>query len=143
MRDISKVIIHCSDSEFGDAELITAWHWERGFKTIGYHFVILNGCREKGIYIPDDDGRIETGRPVAMIGAHCEGHNDDSLGICLIGKHHFTANQLLVALPNLKRKLAKEYGLGVNTCSGHYEFNPGKTCPNMNMDLIRNLLTKL
>jgi len=37
-----KVIIHCSDSSFGNAVLIDKWHRQRGFDNIGYHFVILN-----------------------------------------------------------------------------------------------------
>ena len=46
MREIKKIIIHCSDSEFGDAALIDKWHKERGWTGIGYHYVILNGCRK-------------------------------------------------------------------------------------------------
>ena len=45
---------------------------QRFFK-IGYHFVIRR------------DGTVETGRKLDEIGAHVEGHNSESIGICLVG----------------------------------------------------------
>ena len=43
-RKIKNIIIHCSVSDFGDAELIRSWHVdERGWRDIGYNGVILNG----------------------------------------------------------------------------------------------------
>ena len=33
----------------------------------------------------DLDGSIESGRPISKPGAHCKGHNADSIGICYIG----------------------------------------------------------
>ena len=38
-------------------------------------------------------GLIETGRPEYWIGAHVYGKNSESLGVCLIGRHHFTSLQ--------------------------------------------------
>lgn len=76
MRTISKIIIHCSSSPEGrndTAEDIRRWHIERGFNDIGYHYVI------------DLDGTIEEGRPLSKAGAHCQGHNRNSIGICYIG----------------------------------------------------------
>ena len=40
---------------------------------LGYHYVI------------DTDGTVETGRMVGEIGAHVKGHNQYSVGICLVG----------------------------------------------------------
>jgi hypothetical protein len=37
MRAIKQIIIHCSDSEFGNVIQIDRWHRERGWKGIGYH----------------------------------------------------------------------------------------------------------
>ena len=76
MRRIDEIIIHCSDSPEGrndKAEDIRKWHKQRGFSDIGYHFVI------------DLDGTIEPGRPIEQTGAHCTGHNRNSIGICYIG----------------------------------------------------------
>ena len=76
MRTINKIIIHCSDTPEGRPNTvadITAWHKQRGFRTIGYHYVI---------YL---DGQIVEGRPIESVGAHCTSHNRDSIGICYIG----------------------------------------------------------
>jgi len=77
MRDIDRVIVHCSATKPSmdvDAALIRKWHVEeRSWSDIGYHFVIKR------------DGEIEQGRAIDVIGAHCRGHNTDSVGICLVG----------------------------------------------------------
>ncbi|MGB0717980.1 MAG: N-acetylmuramoyl-L-alanine amidase [Alphaproteobacteria bacterium] len=77
MREINKVIVHCSattpSQDIGVTEL-RQWHiTERGWSDIGYHFVIRR------------DGNLETGRPIERPGAHAKGHNKDSVGVCLIG----------------------------------------------------------
>jgi N-acetylmuramoyl-L-alanine amidase len=56
-----------------NAEVIDRWHKARGWKGIGYHFVILL------------DGKIETGRMINKCGAHTKGYNCSSIGICYIG----------------------------------------------------------
>ena len=60
------IIIHCSATRAGQdftATDIDRWHRQRGFRSIGYHFVIRL------------DGTIEPGRDVALDGAHCTGWN--------------------------------------------------------------------
>jgi len=94
---MKKVIIHCSDSAFGNAELIGSWHrGENGWSEIGYHFVILNGRTDaKFKYDSLYDGLIETGRHILEDGAHTKGQNTESIGICLIGKsNEFTDVQM-------------------------------------------------
>lgn len=76
MREIRKVIVHCSATREGQdisAATIDSWHKKRGWSGIGYHFVI-------GL-----DGFIEYGRPVEKIGAHTKGYNKSSIGVCYIG----------------------------------------------------------
>lgn len=53
--------------------MIRAWHLAKGWKDIGYHYFI------------GFDGRLERGRDREAVGAHCEGHNTESIGICLAG----------------------------------------------------------
>ncbi len=77
MRDINRIIIHCSATPEGrdiDAATIKDWHVNgNGWADIGYHYVIkLNGD-------------IEVGRSIDRTGAHVKGHNKDSIGICYIG----------------------------------------------------------
>lgn len=139
-RKINKIIIHCSDSEFGDAETIDIWHKEKGWDGIGYHFVILNGQINPTIYMTEKDGEIEQGRDIEKIGAHCKGQNKDSIGICLIGRKTFTDLQIISLIDKVK-ELMKEYGLEINNIYGHYEFDSRKTCPNFNMDNFRDKLS--
>jgi N-acetylmuramoyl-L-alanine amidase len=141
MREIKKIILHCSDSDFGSASLIRKWHVkERGWDDIGYHYVITNGVQASMYpYVLEDDGVIQEGRPVEISGAHVKGQNSHSIGICLIGKHHFTARQLYDSLPTLLQILLPTYGLTFDNVYGHNEFNPEKTCPNFSVYTLRNL----
>lgn len=143
MRTIKKIIIHCSDSGFGDAAIIREWHTkERGWKDIGYHLVILNGVRKSGnAYDAALDGLIEVGRKLDVSGAHCEGHNSDSIGICCIGVKEFTEKQM-DSLYKQIGGLLHAYNLDSTAVFGHYEMDTahGKTCPNMDMKTVRNIL---
>ena len=76
MRRIDAIVIHCSATPEGKnfrARDIDAWHRQRGFKKIGYHYVI------------DLDGTIEKGRDESEVGAHVAGYNSHTIGICYIG----------------------------------------------------------
>lgn len=52
---------------------IQRWHFERGWATVGYHFVV------------SPSGRIFRGRPVDRLGAHVLGHNVGTVGVGLMG----------------------------------------------------------
>jgi hypothetical protein len=115
---MTNVIVHCSDSSFGNAALITKWHViERKFDTIGYHFVILNGLLSPYKRNEAYNGHIETGRPLDddadmeldERGAHAFGYNN-AVGICLIGlSGNFTDPQIR-ALSHLINVLRKQFG---------------------------------
>jgi hypothetical protein len=140
MRPIRQIIIHCSDSDFGDANAIDSWHKQRGWKGIGYHYVITNGVITHGsAYDADMDGGIQNGRPEETIGAHCQGHNSDSLGICLIGVRHFTAHQF-ETLTRMLRSLCAKHSIPFENIHGHREYDSGKTCPNFDVRWTRELL---
>lgn len=142
MRTISQIILHCSDSGFGNAELIDAWHRERGWEGIGYHFVICNGqAAAHSVYDAATDGLVQTGRPEMHIGAHAKGHNAHSLGVCLIGEHRFTGMQF-VALQSLLRTLQKRHHIAPAAVLGHCELDQHKTCPNLPMAWIRAVLAQ-
>jgi len=73
---IRKIIIHCSATREGQdisADEIRGWHKAKGWSDIGYHYIISL------------DGTISKGREDNIPGAHCRGHNGNSLGICYIG----------------------------------------------------------
>jgi N-acetylmuramoyl-L-alanine amidase len=70
------IVIHCSATREGkdyDVKTIRGWHVQRGFKDIGYHFLVHL------------DGTIEKGRPIDQAGAHAKGYNDESIGVCYVG----------------------------------------------------------
>ena len=100
---------------------IDRWHRARGFRKIGYHFVIYR------------NGDIHVGRSLSEIGAHCKGHNAISIGICYIGglskdgkpKDTRTIEQK-AALLDLITQLKEEFPHA--TIHGHNEFS-AKACP--------------
>ena len=144
MRTIKKVIVHCSDSDFGNMEIIRQWHLENGWSDIGYHYVILNGVPEKDkSYHIERDGEIQVGRDVTRSGAHCKGHNHSSVGICLIGRNHFSAVQLFKSLPMLLILLMNTFSLGLNDIYGHYQFDQSKTCPNLPIEDIKSMVSNI
>src|SRR5690606_114532 len=75
-RFINLLVIHCAATtplmDIGAKE-IDVWHKQRGWSKIGYHFVI----RRNGV--------IEKGRDISEVGAHVEGYNKNSIGICMVG----------------------------------------------------------
>ena len=130
MRNINKLIIHCSATRECDdsvnASVIDRWHKARGWKGCGYHFIVLI------------DGTIETGRMIDEVGAHVKGINKSSIGICYIGglekdgktpKDTRTPNQkesLLLLIKTLKKIYPEA------TLHGHNEFS-NKACPSFDV----------
>lgn len=128
MRTIDRIIIHCSATRPGqtcDARVITRWHKEKGYKTIGYHYVIL------------PDGTVEKGRDEREIGAHCVGYNSTSIGICYVGgldKNGKPTDTRTVKQKEAMRDLVN--AICVRYCikdiAGHNEFS-NKSCPCFNV----------
>lgn len=132
-RKIDKIIIHCSDSPFGDMAVIDVWHKDRGWRCIGYHRVVLNGFpKTTKKYESSMDGRVEWGRPETEDGAHCYGHNDDSIGICLIGVNDFTPKQF-ESLKRVVKEFMDRYEIPMEGVFGHRDFDLNKTCPNFDV----------
>jgi len=138
MRKIERIVLHCSGSDRPEDNSVQAirhlhtagpderiqWGtyrtFGRGWKDIGYHWVVTT------------DGTVWPGRPVHEIGAHCEGHNQDSIGICVCGNAEFLPHQMQ-ALADLVIGLMDEYKISVYNIYGHCELNSYKTCPNFNV----------
>jgi hypothetical protein len=67
MQKIEYIFNHHSASDWGDAAEIDKWHKEKGWKGIGYHYVVLNGYISyqdlKNHQISQYDiGKVEKGR---------------------------------------------------------------------------------
>ena len=127
---ISKIILHCSangpNSNIGAAEIrryhtLPVAQGGRSWEDIGYHYVIRR------------DGTVEQGRKLEYQGAHCTGHNANSIGVCLVGgvdnsgrpQDNFTLVQF-EALALLLRTMRKRWPSV--TIHGHNEF-ANKACP--------------
>ena len=76
MRKINLIVVHCSATPEGKdftVNDIDRWHRARGFKKIGYHYVVYR------------DGTVHPGRAENEVGAHVSGYNNNSIGVCYIG----------------------------------------------------------
>ena len=120
---ISLLVIHCSDTP-DDKHLtgidIHRMHLNFGWDGVGYHKIIQR------------DGTVENGRPEYWIGAHAKGINSISLGVCLIGREHFTKKQfksLKLILLDWRSRFPK------TKITGHCNaIKTDKTCPNFDVN---------
>ena len=131
-RKITGIIIHCTATRaewWGGKRTsekvaeIRRWHLDRGWRDIGYHFLI------------DRDGTIAKGRPVEQTGAHVAGHNTGTIGISLFGGHgsaetdQFSENFTAAQDRSLRKLIADLRGrFGSVPLSGHNEY-AAKACP--------------
>jgi len=116
-----------------DAAAIHSWHLDRGWAGIGYHYIIR------------PDGAIERGRPRWALGAHDEGENADSLGICVLYQESPTEASL-ESLAVLLADLAEIYGqlpdeLGV--VDGHRDNEPPETATECPGDVLYAMLPEI
>jgi hypothetical protein len=132
------VFIHCSATQpewraglgvQNKVQEIRAWHMSapRNWRDIGYHWII------------DRDGAVAAGRPETEQGAHVRGHNQNSLGVCLIGGHGSSETDAFAdnytpaqdeALRRLLWDIEKRHGK--MRVRGHNEV-AAKACPGFNV----------
>ncbi len=137
-RKITEIILHCTASKEGaptTVEAIRNYHVNnRGWKDIGYHYVV---------YL---DGSIHEGRDIDLTGAHCTGHNANSVGVVYVGgidadgkpKDTRTVAQKK-ALVKLVKRLLTIYNLPSSKVYGHYQF-ANKACPSFKIEPFRFML---
>jgi N-acetylmuramoyl-L-alanine amidase len=77
MTRIGFIAVHCSATPATATKIgatdIRLWHRQKGWRDIGYHYVIKR------------DGTIEKGRPEDQPGAHEPKINSHSIAVCLVG----------------------------------------------------------
>lgn len=124
---ITHIVVHYSATQRGKHHTVAdidAWHRARGFRKIGYHYVI---------YL---DGSVHKGREDSEVGAHVAGHNTGTIGICWIGGVDGNPNKGVdtrtpaqtAALIDLIYKLLEKYP-GAKVL-GHRDMPDAKTqCP--------------
>lgn len=116
------IVVHVSatpPSMFIGAKEINAMHKAKGWAGIGYAYVIRR------------NGKVEKGRPDNQVGAHVEGWNSVSLGICVVGgvdANGHAENNMTVAqqpaLEELIRSLLQKYR-HAKVC-GHRDLSPDR-----------------
>lgn len=121
-----RITVHHS-GEPGDAkaepkELMRTFernHKQRGWASIGYHFLITR------------DGRVFEGRPLRYQGAHAGGDNNiGNVGVCLIGdyEHSQVPKAQREALIDVLDRLTQRYKLSRSSVYGHRNFKT-TDCP--------------
>ena len=91
-RRIDEIIVHCTATPEGSPrtlEQIRQQHKSQGWSDIGYHILVTL------------DGKAHLGRNMDISGAHAEGHNSYSIGVCYVGG---LENRPGVAYKDLKAK---------------------------------------
>lgn len=75
LGQVDSLIVHhsASNRDSTTVAMLRAWHREREFDDIGYHWVILA------------DGSINIGRSHLVRGAHVKGKNWNTWGVCVVG----------------------------------------------------------
>ena len=142
MREIKQIFIHCTASEdsldIGAKEIralhttpkneLVSWNGVKvkgfGWSDIGYHYVIRR------------NGLVEVGRHPSKIGAHVKNYNSSSIGIVWVGTNKIEPRQE-TSLLALTRGIMHQYQIDIDNVLGHYEVQPNKTCPNLDMDKVR------
>ena len=125
MRTITLIVIHCSavdPRQTSSAAQIDERHKKRGWRGIGYHYVVRRS------------GEIEPGRAESEVGAHCRHHNAHSIGVCyeggldIRGQPADTRTQAQkTALRHLLEELHRAYPRALIV--GHHDLDPHKDCP--------------
>lgn len=125
MRRLDEIIHHCLATVEGKNYTVAdvdVWHKDRGWKGIGYHYLI------------DLEGKRHKGRPLSQQGAHVSGHNKGTVGIAYVGgldknkqpKDTRTPAQKK-AMHELCKELVEKYP-SIKKISGHNQY-ANKACP--------------
>lgn len=129
MRTINHIVIHHSATPtYTTTKIIREWHMKKGWSDIGYHIIIEHG------------GMVEMGRSFDIPGAHVKGHNNDTLGICVVGDNTIRerkwGDNQITSLESVLDLLALSFPSA--TILGHRDMPDTATeCPGLN---VRKLL---
>ena len=111
----------------GEANIdrVRRWHLDRGWKDVGYHWLIRR------------NGSLEQGRAEDEEGAHAVKYNSRSVGIAFEGHgdhEMWTLPQVLTAV-KLCDRISIQYGIPPHNILGHRETGAPKTCPGKKIDM--------
>lgn len=125
----NRVIFHHALADHASAADIDAWHRERGFGCIGYHYVVRI------------DGRVEEGRTEEAIGAHAHGANHDSIGVCLEGdfRRYGPSGEQINTVRALYLSLCERYGKSLRV-EFHRSIDNPCPGPKLDRDAFRDII---
>jgi len=105
----------------GSADDVHRAHLANGWAGIGYHFFVRK------------DGRVYRGRPITKVGAHTQGYNSQSVGVCFEGNFEVESmsDAQLQSGRELVAYLRQMYPLAQLKKHGSFSFTacPGKNFP--------------
>jgi N-acetylmuramoyl-L-alanine amidase len=141
---INKIIVHQTDAPDNDAFTpyeIAQYHVnDNDWAGIGYHYVIV------------DSGQIYLTQKANKISYHASGSNTNSIGVAITGDHRLNnpsiENEDLISKKEYKSliyllaKLKEKYNIPYENIIGHNETTTLKSCPNLNMDVVRKDVKK-
>ncbi len=131
-RSWKYILIHHSATDVGNMALFDKLHRQKGWRGVGYDFIIDNGT--KGMR----DGNVEVSHrwKDQMVGSHCKSPDNEmnkyGIGICLVGD--FTrkgpSHAQLQSLVNLVRYLQLKFRVPGKRVFGHSDApNAATECP--------------
>ena len=149
-RGITHIIIHHSWTTMGDAESFYNGHTlpkpaGRGWRDIGYHYVVNNGTYHPAGTIQLGRDRDDDEDVMEEVGAHVLGYNRHSLGICAVGnfddEEPDPGSRQIQSIALLTIKLMRLFEIPIHHVLGHREAGAipgvpvvGKTCPGAKVD---------
>jgi hypothetical protein len=146
MRPIRRVIVHHSASRVTEtaAEVRHDHVVNRGWKDIGYHWFLhrLLAPSSAGGDVPGP-WTVEQGRDETVIGAHDDGENSDSIGVCIAGdysKGPVPADGWAVLVSTVA-DVCRRYGLTADQVEGHREHETAASatlCPGFDPEELRD-----
>lgn len=120
------IVLHHAAVRQATPQQIHEWHLQRGWLGAGYHVYVRK------------DGSVWELRPLWAIGAHAEGVNSESIGVCAEGMYHPSSSQpydrempaeQFDALVKVVKDLMLEY-LSIKWIKGHNQIEEAATvCP--------------
>lgn len=134
-RRTEYIVLHHAEASNCTAKQIDSWHKGNGWSGIGYHFLVRK------------DGSVYRGRPLDSVGAHVQGVNDRSVGICAEGAYsrEFMSETQKRAIAELIDYLKTNYYPDA-VIVGHREVGssdcPGKNYPLDELKNYRDVLNK-
>lgn len=130
------IVLHHSASIKCTAKDIDRWHKSNGWSGIGYHFFVAK------------DGTVYRGRPLWALGAHVNGKNNVSIGICAEGdysKEKKMPDTQKLAIAELLNEI-KAYHYPLAKIVGHCDIGmsecPAKYYPLAEMKEYRKILNE-